>query len=140
LSVPEQFHHGDEGRNVAVAGWAGDGELVPARVVAYLAEHGAHGGLGEDCGAVKAKLSLSECIFACDACGYTEDRDVNAARNLPGLAVSGMERENACGGMVRTRFARHVPVKQEPGTAHAGKTGTAAGQPAAAGQEFTHAH
>ncbi|MHB1594116.1 MAG: IS607 family element RNA-guided endonuclease TnpB [Streptosporangiaceae bacterium] len=49
------------------------------------------------CGAVKAKLALSERTYVC------------------------------------------TPVKQEPGTAHAGKTGTAAGQPAAAGREPTHA-
>jgi putative transposase len=34
------------------------------------------------CGAVKAKLRLSERTFRCDHCGYTADRDHNAARNL----------------------------------------------------------
>lgn len=38
------------------------------------------------CGAVKAKLRLSERTFNCDHCGYTADRDLNAARNLAGLA------------------------------------------------------
>src|SRR5690606_11071587 len=32
------------------------------------------------CGAVKAKLSLSERVFICDGCGMVLDRDVNAAR------------------------------------------------------------
>jgi len=36
------------------------------------------------------------------------------------------------GGTVRPRPARHVPVKQEPGTADAGKTGTASRQREAA--------
>jgi transposase len=49
------------------------------------------------CGAVKAKLSLAERLYLCQACGYTEDRDVNAARNLLKLAVSGTESINACG-------------------------------------------
>jgi putative transposase len=39
-----------------------------------------------DCGAVKAKLRLSERIFHCDHCGLTLDRDLNAARNLARLA------------------------------------------------------
>jgi putative transposase len=92
------------------------------------------------CGAVKAKLALSERTYRCHACGLALDRDVNAARNLLGLAVSGTERVNACGGTVRPGTAGQVPVNQEPGTAHAGKTGTAARQQAAAGRELTHAH
>jgi putative transposase len=92
------------------------------------------------CGAVKAKLALSERTYRCEFCGLVLDRDVNAARNLLKLAASGAESLNACGGMVRPGTAGHVPVKQEPGTAHAGKTGTPARQRAAAGQELTHAH
>nr|WP_307850055.1 IS607 family element RNA-guided endonuclease TnpB [Saccharopolyspora sp. HNM0986] len=40
------------------------------------------------CGAVKAKLRLSERTYTCDHCGYRADRDLNAARNLAGLASS----------------------------------------------------
>jgi len=83
------------------------------------------------CGAVKAKLPLSERVFSCD-CGLVLDRDVNAARNLLKLAVSGTERVSACGGTVRPGPAGRVPVNQEPGTAHAGKTGTASRQREAA--------
>lgn len=79
------------------------------------------------CGAVKAKLSLSERTFRCD-CGLVLDRDVNAARNLLHLAVSGTEGLNACGGTVRPGLAGHVPVNQEPGTALAGQTGTVPSQ------------
>jgi putative transposase len=92
------------------------------------------------CGAVKAKLALSERTYRCEFCGLVIDRDVNAARNLLKLAASGTERVNACGGTVRPGHAGHIPVKQEPGTAHAGKTGTAARQRAAAGRESTCAH
>jgi putative transposase len=41
-----------------------------------------------DCGTVKAKLSLSERVFHCEACGLALDRDENAARNLAGLALA----------------------------------------------------
>ena len=38
------------------------------------------------CGAVKAKLRLSEQMFRCERCGVVLDRDLNAARNLAVLA------------------------------------------------------
>jgi len=76
------------------------------------------------CGWRKPSLTLAERTFTCEACGLLLDRDVNAARNLLGLAASGAESENARGGTVRPGSARRVPVNQEPGTAHAGKTGT----------------
>jgi putative transposase len=40
------------------------------------------------CGAVKAKLSLAERVFTCDApgCGQVQDRDENAACNLAAMA------------------------------------------------------
>ena len=85
------------------------------------------------CGTAKTKLALSERTYRCETCGLVIDRDVNAARNLLQLAASGAESLNACGGTVRPGPARHIPVKQEPGTALAGKTGTASGQPLAAG-------
>ena len=91
------------------------------------------------CGAVKAKLALSERVYRCDSCGLAEDRDVNAARNLLALSASGAESINACRGTARPGPAGHDPQKQEPGTAPAGKTGTASGQPLAAGHELTQA-
>jgi putative transposase len=68
------------------------------------------------------------------------DRDVNAARNLLDLAASGAERLNDCGAQVRPGPAGHRAMKQEPGTASAGKTGTAGPQGPAASRELTHAH
>jgi putative transposase len=38
------------------------------------------------CGAVKAKLRLSERMFRCERCAMVLDRDLNAARNLAALA------------------------------------------------------
>ena len=45
----------------------------------------------------KDKLSLSERQYHCDICGYSVDRDVNAAINLKHLAVGHTESLNACG-------------------------------------------
>ncbi len=64
------------------------------------------------CGAVKAKLALSERTYRCESCDLIEDRDVNAARNLLQLAASGAERVNDCGGTVRPSSAGRVPRKQ----------------------------
>lgn len=38
------------------------------------------------CGCLKKKLSLSERTFICEDCGYSMDRDINAAMNLAHLA------------------------------------------------------
>jgi putative transposase len=91
------------------------------------------------CGTVKAKLPLSERTYRCDHCGLTMDRDINAARNLLALAASGAESLNACRAQVRPGAAGHraqprtTGKTQEPGTAPAGKTGTAGPQGPAAG-------
>jgi putative transposase len=77
------------------------------------------------CGAVKAKLSLSERTFRCPQCSHVEDRDVNAARNLLTLAASGAESQNAGGAAVRPGLAGHAAAKPEPGTWQRDKTGTA---------------
>ena len=49
------------------------------------------------CGAVKAKLSLSERVYRCDGCGLSIDRDLNAAVNIL-VAGSAPETLNARGG------------------------------------------
>lgn len=46
------------------------------------------------CGAVKAKLSLSERVYRCDGCGLSIDRDLNAAVNIL-VAGSAPETVNA---------------------------------------------
>ena len=46
------------------------------------------------CGAVKAKLSLSERVYRCDGCGLAMDRDLNAAVNIK-VAGSAPETVNA---------------------------------------------
>lgn len=76
------------------ATWAG-GRLVEAD--AFYASSKTCSG----CGMVKAKLSLSERVYRCQACGLVLDRDMNAARNLAALvemmvAGSGSETLNAC--------------------------------------------
>jgi putative transposase len=82
------------------------------------------------CGAVKAKLALSERTYTCTTCGLSLDRDLNAARNLAALAVevnvagSGPETLNGRGADRKTPLAGLVAVKRLPGTAQAGETGT----------------
>jgi len=71
------------------------------------------------CGAVKAKLRLSERTFQCEHCGLVIDRDLNAARNLANL-VAGFDPESP--GEEKT--ARQKPRKASP----AGR-GIAAGRP-----------
>jgi putative transposase len=88
------------------------------------------------CGWVKAKLTLAERTFTCEACGLRIDRDLNAARNLATLtqhvAQSGWETQNARGANRRTQPAGQVAMKREAGTERrSGKTGTAASSGAA---------
>jgi putative transposase len=51
-----------------------------------------------DCGTVKAKLALSERVFACEQCGLVTDRDLNAALNLARMAQeqAQVERKGKC--------------------------------------------
>ena len=69
------------------------------------------------CGRVKAKLSLSERVYHCDACGLSIDRDLNAAINIR-VAGSAPETVNAHRGTVsrsnQLGRATRVPLKCEP--------------------------
>jgi putative transposase len=69
------------------------------------------------CGWVKAKLTLAERSFACEACGLRLDRDLNAARNLATLAHhvarSGWETQNARGADQKTQLAGQVATKRD---------------------------
>jgi IS605 OrfB family transposase len=80
------------------------------------------------CGAVKAKLALSERVYHCQACGLVMDRDRNAARNLAALAAqfdtAGSGPVAGRGADQKTRVRGQVAVKRQPGTAPAGQTGT----------------
>ncbi|WP_345482887.1 zinc ribbon domain-containing protein, partial [Actinopolymorpha pittospori] len=78
------------------------------------------------CGAVKAKLLLSEREYLCDTCGLIMDRDKNAARNLAALAVaaSSAETQNGRGADQKIRVTGQVAEKRQPGTASAGQTRT----------------
>ena len=64
------------------------------------------------CGSVKAGLALSERVFRCDSCGFTLDRDWNAARNLEKIAASSAV--TVCGG-TRSGPARMSRVKPGSG-------------------------
>jgi putative transposase len=84
------------------------------------------------CRTVRAKLVLSERVFACHACGLVLDRDLNAALNLARLAQqhaqaegnsqcyvarTGRETQNARRGQVSPSLrAGHSPLKREDPT------------------------
>lgn len=72
------------------------------------------------CGAVKAKLPLSERVFTCDGCGHRQDRDVNAARNIAAAALVASDRGE-------TKNARGADVRPPPSGAAA--VGNEAGRP-----------
>ncbi|MEW2331725.1 IS607 family element RNA-guided endonuclease TnpB [Micromonospora chersina] len=94
------------------------------------------------CGAAKTKLTLSEREYACETCGLILDRDLNAARNLAALAAA--EIDTAGSGPVAGRGADHktrtrgrVAAKRQPGTVHAGQTGTVPPQGGTTDHVFT---
>ena len=68
-----------------------------------------------NCGTVKVKLSLSERMFNCDACGLSIDRDVNASINIK-VAGSAPETLNARGEDVR-RADKTLSGNADPGEA-----------------------
>jgi len=82
------------------------------------------------CGAMKAKLRLSDRVFTCDddACGHEQDRDLNAALNLARMADRNAQAEGIKSYVARTgRFTptarggqvslvaldQHSPLKRE---------------------------
>jgi putative transposase len=82
------------------------------------------------CGAARAKLALSERVFACHTCGQEIDRDLNAALNLARMAqqhaqaeglrchvaATEAETQNARRGQVRLDPIEHSPTKREDST------------------------
>ncbi len=96
------------------------------------------------CGAVKAKLALSERTYTCQTCGLTIDRDHNAARNLAALAAeydtAGSGPVAARGADQKTRVRGQVAAKREPGTATAGQTGTVSPQGETTDRVLTRVH
>jgi IS605 OrfB family transposase len=96
------------------------------------------------CGAVRAKLALSEREYCCGVCGLVLDRDHNAALNLAALVAefdtAGSGPVAACGADRKTQLAGQVAVKREPGTTPVGKTGTVPPQGGTTDRVPTKAH
>ncbi len=61
-----------------------------------------------NCGCKKDVLALSERVFSCKECGFSLDRDLNAARNIlaAGLAVSACGPESSGLDLVQTKLCR----------------------------------
>jgi putative transposase len=59
------------------------------------------------CQTVKATLSLDERMYHCGACGFTLDRDVNAAINLARLGLAGTHSVTGRGGEVRPEHQKN---------------------------------
>jgi putative transposase len=76
------------------------------------------------CGHTCKENRKSQALFACVACGHTENADVNAADNILAAGIAVWAQPKACGEVVRRKtFARKksaASVKQEP-TEGAGK-------------------
>jgi putative transposase len=67
------------------------------------------------CGWVNENIALSQRVFVCTECGYTADRDHNAAKNI--LAVSSPDSLNACGAASSgSLMRRSEPSRVEAGT------------------------
>ncbi|MEV1132226.1 RNA-guided endonuclease TnpB family protein [Agromyces sp. NPDC049794] len=98
------------------------------------------------CGAVKAKLALSEREYRCEACGLIIDRDATPHStwplSRPGSTPPGVARwqdvEPTANRKTRTRG--QVAVKRQPGTAPAGQTGTVPPQGRTTDRVLTKAH
>ncbi len=70
------------------------------------------------CGVMKQALPLSERVFRCLACGFREDRDVNAAVNIQKLGqampeVTPVEIPLAAESRFPRESTSHVSLKQE---------------------------
>lgn len=67
------------------------------------------------CGSVKDKLTLSDRIFICEDCGFTCDRDENAARNLEKMAADRAVSARGDGSSARKRklTLRSLSAKRE---------------------------
>ena len=74
------------------------------------------------CGTVKAKLSLAERTFRCQACGLVVDRDVNAARNLAALVDGIQQIEHGVAGSGPETW-QNACVRDRQPTRHSGRSG-----------------
>jgi putative transposase len=74
------------------------------------------------CGMVKAKLSLAERIFRCQACGLVLDRDQNAARNLAAL-VDGIQQVELMVAGSGPETLENACVRDCQPTRHGGRSG-----------------
>lgn len=69
------------------------------------------------CGEKNAALTLKDRWFICPSCGFSIDRDLNAAINLRPVAIMPTETLNARGGNVGPGLTTwQIPLNREPST------------------------
>jgi putative transposase len=61
------------------------------------------------CGNKKDDLKLSDRVYNCDVCGYLEDRDIHAAKNMVRLGKIALEASN----IKLRRGPTNTPVEQD---------------------------
>lgn len=68
-----------------------------------------------NCGNIK-EMPLKERAYKCHSCGYEEDRDINAAKNILARATAGLAGSHACGDVPSTSSSevkQDISLKQE---------------------------
>ncbi len=74
-----------------------------------------------ECGSINSELVLSDRVWICQECGYTHDRDENAAKNIRRLGMintDGSSEINACGVVVRPYSKKAGDVEARNGKTH----------------------
>lgn len=83
------------------------------------------------CGAAKTTLRLAERVYRCPACHHTQDRDINAARNIRAAIIT-----DARETQESINAGRATPGAPRPGTGvDAGRPGPQPGVPVTAAEE-----
>lgn len=123
LSVKNMLKNHRLAKSISDAGWRTFREMLEYKCKWYGCElviadrFYPSSKLCSNCGTTKPELSLSERVFRCAACGYTVNRDENAAINLRQLCTASSTGNYACGdsaaGDEPPGLSRHGSLKQE---------------------------
>lgn len=121
LSVKNMVKNRKLSRAISDAGWAEMTRQAEYKAAIYGGVFGKidrwHPSSKEcnQCGQIKKDLKLSDRVYRCDGCGHSEDRDLNAAKNIrtAGLAGTYAHGPEGSGSGNRTKPCR-VEVRTKP--------------------------